>query len=80
MGVNLEFDLPIDSPGTKSVTVQDYWAGTDAENTFYCQTHAYTGTEASSTLGTIINFNAPLQSLTSTERNPKALICSKRIR
>jgi hypothetical protein len=66
VGVNLEFNLPIESPGVKNVTVQDYWAGTDAQNTFYCQTYAYTGTEGSSTLGTIINFTAPLQKLTST--------------
>ena len=64
--VNLEFDLPIDAKGIKNVTVQDYWNGTGAENTFYCQTYAYTGTQSSSTQGTIINFNAPLQKLTST--------------
>jgi hypothetical protein len=64
--VNLEFDLPIDSDGEKNVTVQDYWKGTDAQNTFYCQTYAYTGTKSSSTEGTIINFNATLEKFTST--------------
>jgi hypothetical protein len=64
--VNLEFNLPIDSDGEKNVTVQDYWKGTDTQNTFYCQTYAYTGTKSSSTEGTIINFNAPLEKFTST--------------
>ena len=64
--VSLEFDLPIDSKGTKSITVQDYWTGSDAENTFGCQSFAYTGTEGSSTVGKTISFTAPLQSLTTT--------------
>ncbi|MFZ0478375.1 MAG: hypothetical protein WAL71_04445 [Terriglobales bacterium] len=59
--VSLEFDLPIDTKGTKSVLVQDYWSGTNQEDTFSCQTYAYTGTQGSSTGGTAISFNAPLQ-------------------
>ncbi len=64
--VSLEFSLPIDSKGTKTITVQDYWAGSDAENTFNCNSYAYTGAEGSSTSGTTIDFTAPLQSKTST--------------
>ena len=41
--------------------MQDYWLDTNQENTFSCQTYAYTGTQGSSTSGTGINFNAPLQ-------------------
>jgi len=64
--VSLEFDLPIDNIGTKNVVVQDYYAGTDAENTFTCQASAYAGTSASDNPGTFISFTAPLQTLTST--------------
>jgi hypothetical protein len=64
--VSLEFDLPIDHIGTKNVQVQDYYAGTDAENTFTCQVSAYAGTSASDTPGSFINFTAPLQNLTAT--------------
>jgi hypothetical protein len=63
--VSLEFDLPIDKSGDKSITVQDYWAGTNAENTFQCQSYAYSGTEGSSTPGTTISFTAPLQEFSS---------------
>jgi len=64
--VSLEFDLPIDGAGVKTITVQDYWGGSDAENTFSCTAYAYTGSEGSSTVGNAIDFTAPLQSLTST--------------
>jgi hypothetical protein len=64
--VSLEFDLPIDSSGEKTITVRDFWAGTDAENTFSCQSFAYTGTVGSSTVGSSADFTAPLQKLTST--------------
>ncbi len=64
--VDLEFDLPIDTKGSKTITVQDYWTGSDQENTFSCQSYAYTGTEGYSTEGTKIDFTGPLQSKTST--------------
>ncbi|MFZ0478374.1 MAG: hypothetical protein WAL71_04440 [Terriglobales bacterium] len=64
--VSLEFNLPIDAKGTKTITVQDYWTGSDAENTFSCQSFAYTGSEGSSTTGSTIDFSAPLQSKIST--------------
>jgi hypothetical protein len=64
--VSLEFDLLIDDAGSKNITVRDYWSGTDADNTFSCTSYAYTGTENSGTVGTTINFTAPLQKLTST--------------
>jgi hypothetical protein len=60
--VDIEFDLPIDTTGTKSITVQDYWAGTDQENTFSCKSYAYTGSEGASTQGTAIDFTATQQS------------------
>ena len=63
--VSLEFNLPIDSKGSKSILVQDYWAGTNQENTFACQSYAYTGTQGSSTPGTTIYFNAPYQNYNS---------------
>jgi hypothetical protein len=34
--VSLEFDLPIDTVGHKTITVQNWWGGTDAEETFEC--------------------------------------------
>ena len=64
--VSLEFDLPIDSKGTKSITVQDYWGGSDSENTFSCVSYAYTGSQGSSTAGTTVSFTAPIQSKIST--------------
>jgi hypothetical protein len=64
--VSLEFDLLIDDTGSKSITVQDYFLGTDADNTFSCTSYAYTGTENSGTVGTTISFTAPLQKKTST--------------
>jgi hypothetical protein len=62
--VSLEFSILIDDSGTKNITVQDFWQGTDAENTFSCTSYAYTGTKGSGTVGTTINFTAPLQSKT----------------
>jgi hypothetical protein len=65
--VDLEFDLPIATPGTKSIKVLDGWSGlgTGTEN-FTCQSFAYTGTEPSSTLGTNVAFTGPGQTVTTT--------------
>jgi hypothetical protein len=64
--VSLEFDLPIDNSGSKTVTVEDFFGGTAAENTFGCVAYAYTGLSGTSTQGTTINFTGPLQSKSST--------------
>jgi hypothetical protein len=65
--VDLEFGLPIDTPGTKNIIVQDGWSGlgTGTEN-FSCLSFAYSGSEGSSNVGTEIPFTGPTQSLTST--------------
>jgi len=65
--VDLEFDLPIVSPGTKNIIILDGWAGlgTGSEN-FSCQSFAYTGTEGSSTVGTNVSFTGPGQKITTT--------------
>jgi hypothetical protein len=63
--VSLEFSLPIDSSGSKSILARDYWAGTNQGNTFACQSYAYKGTQGSSTPGTTIYFNAPYQNYNS---------------
>ncbi len=65
--VDLEFDLPIVTAGTKSIKVRDGWSGlgTGTEN-FTCQSFAYTGTEGSSTLGTNVAFTGPGQTVTTT--------------
>jgi hypothetical protein len=65
--VDLEFDLPIDSLGTKSITVQDGWGGLGkGSEEFTCQSFAYSGTKGSSNVGTKIGFTRPNQSLTTT--------------
>ncbi|MGA7693453.1 MAG: hypothetical protein WCA76_00420 [Candidatus Sulfotelmatobacter sp.] len=61
--VSLEFDLPIDNPGSHPITVQDYWTGSDS---FSCVSYAYTGQTPSSVVGSTIVFTAPGQSLVST--------------
>lgn len=65
--VDLEFGLPIDSPGTKNIVIQDGWSGlgTGTEN-FTCQSFAYTGTEGFSTEGTNVAFTGPGKSVTTT--------------
>ncbi|MGB9234057.1 MAG: hypothetical protein WCC04_06555 [Terriglobales bacterium] len=77
--VSLEFDLPIDSAGEKSIIVQDYFEGTAAENTFSCTSYAYTGSKASSTVGSAINFTGPTETLTTsvdvTEGDSIQVIC-----
>jgi hypothetical protein len=64
--VSLEFDLDIDTTGTKNITIKNGWFATDAEETFSCTSYAYTGTNSNGTVGTTINFTAPSQSKTTT--------------
>jgi hypothetical protein len=59
--VSLEFDLPIDNAGEKTITVLDFWGGTAADNTFSCYLYAYAGTGTFSTYGPVINFTGPSQ-------------------
>src|SRR5208283_3577132 len=64
--ISLEFGMESDTAGTKTIGVQNYWAGSDAQETFACDTYAYTGSEAFSSEGTpTINFSEPKQNLTS---------------
>lgn len=64
--VSLEFDLPIDSTGTKTITIQNYWGGTESDNVFNCYPYAYTGTSAAATQGTEISFPGSAQQLSGT--------------
>lgn len=57
--VSLEFDLPIDSVGSKTVTVRDFFQGTTEANTFSCYLYAYTGTSGTSTESLPISFTGP---------------------
>ena len=63
--VSLLFDVPIDNPGSHTFTVQDYFHGTDAENTFDCESYVYDG-DGDIGSGTTISFTAPGQSLQTT--------------
>jgi hypothetical protein len=63
--VSLLFDVPIDNAGSHTFTVQNYFAGTDAKNTFDCQSYVYNGSGSIGD-GTIISFTAPGQSLETT--------------
>jgi hypothetical protein len=63
--VSLLFDVPVDNEGSHTFTVQDYFDGTDAENSFDCESYAYNGTGGIS-FGTTIGFTAPGQSLQTT--------------
>lgn len=69
--VDLEFDLPIDKPGTKNIIVQDGWSGlgTGTEE-FSCQSFAYTGSEGSSNVGTNEAFTGPGTTITTTVTMP----------
>jgi hypothetical protein len=64
--VGLEFDLPIDDAGTKSIAVRNYWGGTTEEETFSCDSYAYPGTGPVVVSGTTIDFTGPAQTLTTT--------------
>lgn len=68
--VNLEFDLPIDAVGNKTISVQDYWNGPSQFTSFECVSYAYTGKSSSSTSGTIITFTAPLMELKTKDSVP----------
>jgi hypothetical protein len=63
--VSLEFDLPIDSKGTKNILIQDGWAGlgTGSEE-FTCVSFAYNGMQSSSTVGSTATFTGPGQAET----------------
>ena len=64
--VSLEFNLPIDTIGYKTVTVQDYWSGTEAEETFGCDTSVLTGNDTIIGSQSFVNFTGPSQSLAMT--------------
>jgi hypothetical protein len=63
--VSLLFDVPVDTAGDHTFTVQDYFEGTDAENTFTCQSYAYNGT-GGIVHGSVIKFTGPSQTLETT--------------
>jgi hypothetical protein len=63
--VSLLFDVPVDNAGSRTFTVQDYFAGSDAQNTFSCESYAYNGSGGIS-FGTTISFTASSQSLQTT--------------
>jgi hypothetical protein len=77
--VSLDFDVPVDTEGSHTFTVQNYWSGTDAENTFQCQSFAYPG-NGKIVIGSVINFTGPGQTLETTVNLAAAssvqLICS----
>ena len=60
--VSLIFDVPVDSPGSHTFTVQNYFDGTDAENTFTCQSYTYNGA-GGIVNGASIHFTGPSQTL-----------------
>ncbi len=60
--VSLMFDVPVDNAGSHTFTVQNYFEGNDAENTFDCQSFAYNG-KSSITDGSVIDFTGPKQTL-----------------
>lgn len=60
--VNLDFELPTDSPGTKTFSVQDYW-GTFSKS-FTCQIYSYEGNGQNYNYGGSIDFTAAGQTLT----------------
>jgi hypothetical protein len=63
--VSLLFDVPVDVAGSHTFKVQNYFAGTDAENTFNCYSYAYNGA-GGIVYGGVINFTGPGQSLETT--------------
>ncbi len=80
--VNLLFDLVLDTTGTKSITVQNYWNMTSGTS-FSCTAYGYTGTTGSSlTESPAFDFTAEGQSITQDISVPNAgmsvqLICWK---
>jgi hypothetical protein len=69
--VDLEFDLPIDSTGTKNITVQDGWSGlgTGTEE-FSCQSFAYSGSTGAGIVGSNPSFTGPGTEITTTVEVP----------
>jgi hypothetical protein len=63
--VSLLFDVSVDVAGSHTFTVQNYFDGTDAENTFGCQSYAYDGA-GHIVDGSAISFTAPGQTLSTT--------------
>ena len=63
--VSLMFEVPVDVKGDHTFTVQDYFSGTDAENTFSCQAYAYAG-NGTDLAGNVISFTGPSQTLETT--------------
>jgi hypothetical protein len=45
--VSLEFNLTTDTVGSKTISVQNYWTGTEASGTFSCSVYAYSGAGSS---------------------------------
>jgi hypothetical protein len=76
--VSLLFDVPVDTSGSHKFTVQNYFDGTDAENTFSSSSYAYNGT-GGIVDGGAINFTRPGQSLATTvdvaDASSAQLIC-----
>lgn len=60
--VNLEFDLPVDTAGMHTITVQNWWHGTDKSELFSCESSAYPGSSDSNVVGDRITFGAPGES------------------
>jgi hypothetical protein len=77
--VSLLFDVPIDNAGSHTFTVQNYFEGSAADNTFSCQSFDYNGA-GGIVNGTVINFTGPTQTLsttvTATGDSSIQLICS----
>ena len=57
--VNLEFDLPVDNAGWHTITVQNWWLGTDQSELFSCEPDAFPGSTNINIKGDRINFGAP---------------------
>jgi hypothetical protein len=80
--VNFLFDLVLDTTGTKTITVQNYWSMT-ADTSYSCTAYGYTGTSGSSlTESPAFDFAAEGQSITEDISVPEAgmsvqLICWK---
>jgi hypothetical protein len=60
--VYLDFDLPMDNAGTKTIAVQDFWG--PLSTAFTCQIYSYEGKGQNYMYGGSIDFTAPSQTLT----------------
>jgi len=63
--VSLIFDLDTERIGVETVSVQDYFSGTNQQNTFSCTSYDIDG-RGSVAQGSTINFTGPHQNLSST--------------